>query len=164
MNIVLVVFAFLFLIAGLLGSVVPVIPGPPLSYLGLLLLQWSGFGGFSIVFLAAWGVITAAITIMDNFLPAWLTKRFGGSRKAVIGSVLGLILGMIFFAPYGIIIGSFLGALAGELLNNKIANNNAGFGKALKVAFGAFLAFIVGTGAKLFIGISLLYYAIKAMF
>jgi len=164
MNIVLVVFAFLFLLAGLLGSVIPVIPGPPLSFLGLLLLQWSGYGEFNSAFLTVWAVITAAVTIMDNLLPAWLTKRFGGSRKAVIGSVLGLILGMVFFAPYGIVVGPFLGALAGELLNNKNTNNNAGFDKALKVAFGAFLAFIVGTGAKLFIGISLLYYAVKAVF
>jgi uncharacterized protein len=163
MNIVLVVFAFLFLVAGLFGSVLPVLPGPPLSFLGLLLLQWSGYGNFSPTFLVVWAVITAAVTITDYFLPAWLTKRFGGSRKAVIGSVLGLVLGMIFFAPYGIIAGPFLGALAGELLNNKNNNNNAGFDKALKVALGAFLAFIVGTGAKLFIGISLLYYAVKAV-
>jgi len=100
---------------------------------------------------------------MDYFLPAWLTKRFGGSRKAVIGSVVGLVLGMIFFAPYGIIVGPFLGALAGELLHYKNSGSNDGFGKALKVAFGAFLAFIVGTGAKLFIGIALLYYAVKAV-
>jgi uncharacterized protein YqgC (DUF456 family) len=164
MSIVLIVFAFLFLIVGILGSVIPVIPGPPLSYLGLLLLQWSGFGEFSSAFLIVWAVITAAVTIMDYFLPSWLTKRFGGSRKAVIGSVLGLVLGMIFLSPYGIIIGPFLGALAGEVINNKTANNNAGFDKALKVAFGAFLAFIVGTGAKLFISISMLRYAIKAVF
>jgi len=159
MNIVLVIFAFIFLVAGLLGSVLPVLPGPPLSFLGLLLLQWSGFGKFDPSFLIVWAVITAAVTITDYFLPAWLTKRFGGSRKAVIGSVLGLVLGMVFFAPFGIIIGPFLGALAGELMNDR----KAGFEKALKVAFGAFLAFIVGTGAKLFIGISLLFYAIKAV-
>jgi uncharacterized protein YqgC (DUF456 family) len=164
MNIVLVVFAFLLLIAGLAGSVLPVIPGPPLSYLGLFLLQLSGFGKFSPTFFIVWGVITAGVTIMDYLLPAWLTKRFGGSPKAVIGSVLGLIVGMIFFSPYGVIIGLFLGALAGELINNKIKNNNAGFDKAAKAAFGTFIAFIAGTGAKLFIGILMLSYAVKAVF
>jgi uncharacterized protein YqgC (DUF456 family) len=164
MQIVQIVFSFLFLITGLIGSILPVIPGPPISYLGLLLLQWSGRGDFTVTFLVTWALVTAAVMVMDFFLPAWLTKRFGGSRKAVIGSVLGLITGMVFFAPYGIILGPFLGALAGEVINTKIAKNNAGFGKALKAALGAFVAFIVGTGAKLCICMIMLYYAVKAVF
>jgi len=173
-EIVLVVLAFLFLLAGLLGSVIPALPGPPLSYIGLLLLRWSGYGNFSFTFLLLWGAITAAVMIIDNFLPAWMTKKFGGSRAAVIGSVLGLIAGMLFFAPLGLLIGPFLGALAGELINNRIkAKRNkinstepgsAGNLKALKVAMGAFLAFILGTGAKLIIGSLMIYYAVKAVF
>ena len=170
--------AFLLLLLGLLGSVVPALPGPPLGYVGLLLLQWSGYGGFSSAFLWLWAGITIAVTLMDNFLPAWLTKRFGGSRMAVIGSVLGLIAGMLFFAPTGLIIGPFLGALAGELINNRVTRrkeinsteldagggDSAGNAKALKVAFGAFLAFILGTGAKLIIGALMIYYAVRAVF
>jgi uncharacterized protein YqgC (DUF456 family) len=174
MEIILVILAFLFLLAGLIGSVVPAIPGPPLSYAGLLLLKWSGYAGFSITFLLVWAVITIAVTVMDNFLPAWLTKRFGGSRLAVIGSVLGLVAGMIFFAPIGLIIGPFLGALSGELINNRVKRNKvenidpetaavAPNNNALKVALGAFLAFILGTGAKLIIGSMMIYYAVKAM-
>jgi len=176
MEIILTVVAFLFLVAGLVGSVVPAIPGPPLSYVGLLLLQWSGNGSFSIAFLVLWAVITIAVTVMDNFLPAWMTKRFGGSRMAVIGSVLGIIAGM-FFVPIGLLIGPFLGALAGELINTRVKRkeidsteptaadgNSGGKVKALKVAFGAFLAFIVGTGAKLIIGALMIYYAVKAVF
>jgi uncharacterized protein YqgC (DUF456 family) len=116
--------------------------------------------------------------IIDNFLPAWMTKRFGGSRMAVIGSVVGLIIGMIFFPPIGLILGPFLGALAGELMNNQIQDkrnrpnttepdtgdaNKGGNIKALKVAMGAFLAFIVGTGAKLIICALMIYYAVKAV-
>jgi uncharacterized protein YqgC (DUF456 family) len=164
MTIVLVVLAFLFLVVGLLGSVVPIIPGPPLSYLGLLLLQWSGYGVFDSAFLTVWLVITAAVTIIDYFLPAWLTKKFGGSRLAVIGSVAGLVIGMVFFPPYGIIIGPFFGALAGEVIHNKKNSNDYSINKSLKVAFGAFLAFIVGTGAKLYICLTMLYYAVKAVF
>ena len=178
MNIFLVVLAFIFLLIGLVGSVVPVLPGPPFSYIGLLLLQWSGHGSFSAVFLIVWAVITVVVTVMDYFLPAWLTKKFGGSRAAVLGSVLGLIVGL-FFAPLGMLVGPFLGALAGELINNHIktkrnkinnievdsvGDKNAGNDKALKVALGAFLAFIVGTGAKLIIGSLMMYYAIKAVF
>ena len=174
MEIVLAVAAFLFLLVGLLGSVVPALPGPPLSYAGLLLLQWSGYGGFNSAFLWLWAGITIAVSVMDNFLPAWMTKRFGGSRMAVIGSVLGLLAGMFFFAPLGLIIGPFLGALAGELINIKVKEinstaldatdgNSAGAVKALKAALGAFLAFIVGTGAKLIIGALMIYYAVKAV-
>jgi uncharacterized protein YqgC (DUF456 family) len=142
---------------------------------GLLVLQWSGYAGFNVTFLLVWAAITIAVTVMDNFLPAWMTKKFGGSRFAVIGSVLGLVAGMIFFAPIGLIAGPFLGALTGELINNrikrkKIENNDpdtavvAHNNNALKVAFGAFLAFILGTGAKLIIGSMMIYYAVKAVF
>jgi len=180
MEIVLIVLAFLLLIAGLSGSVVPAIPGPPLSYVGLLLLQWSGRGNFSLVFMLIWAGITVAVTVMDNLLPALMTKKFGGSRIAIAGSVLGLIIGMIFFAPIGLLVGPFLGALAGELLYNRIQmkriikNNNVNGEnvydnydsnvKALKVALGAFLAFILGTGAKLIVGALMIYYAVNAVF
>jgi uncharacterized protein YqgC (DUF456 family) len=179
MQIVLVVLAFLFLLTGLLGSVIPALPGPPLSFIGLLLIKWSGHGEFSFVFLAVWAAITLAVMIIDNFLPAWMTKRFGGSRAAVFGSVVGLILGMIFFAPLGLLIGPFLGALVGELINDRIqtkrAESNSGEAgsaviksggkvKALKVALGAFFAFILGTGIKLIIGSLMIYYAVKAVF
>jgi len=177
MEILLVIVAFLFLLAGLLGSIVPGLPGPPLGYAGLLLLQFSGHGGFAPAFLWAWAGITVAVTIADNILPAWMTKRFGGSRLAVIGSVVGLVIGMVFFAPIGLLLGPFLGALAGELINNhaqakKSEINDAEFGaaavaashkNALKVAFGAFLAFILGTGAKLLIGSLMIFFAVRAL-
>jgi len=177
MEIILVVLAFLLLLAGLLGSIVPVIPGPPLGFVGLLLLQWSGHGEFSAAFLWVWAGIAVAITVMDNILPAWMTKRFGGSRMAVIGSVIGLVAGMVFFAPIGLLAGPFLGALAGELLNNRILAGRSAVGgtkfdthakaarnvKALKVAFGAFLAFILGTGAKMIVGFIMIFYAVRAV-
>jgi uncharacterized protein YqgC (DUF456 family) len=167
MEIALVVSAFLLLLIGLLGTVVPVIPGPPLSYIGLLLLQWSGHGGFSTTFLLLWAVLTIAVVVMDYFLPALFTKRFGGSRIAVVGSVLGLIIGIIFFAPTGVIIGPFLGAFTGEMINYRFqkrsSDTNIPFFKSLKVALGAFLAFILGTGAKLIICMLMIYYAIRAL-
>jgi len=158
MEIVLVVLAFLFLLAGFLGAIIPVIPGPPLSYAGLLLLQWSGYGNFTFAFLCVLAVITLVVTLGDSFLPAWMTQRFGGSRSAAVGSFLGLIAGMFFFPPIGLIIGSFLGALIGELRHNRDDKD-----KALKVAFGAFLAFILSTGAKLILSAVMIYYAVMAM-
>jgi uncharacterized protein YqgC (DUF456 family) len=158
MGILLVILAFLFLLIGLLGTIVPAIPGPPLSYIGLLLLQWSGYGGFSSTFLWVWAAITVAVMIMDYILPVWFTKRFGGSRLAVIGSVVGLIIGMIFFTPIGLIIGPFLGALVGEWIHNHSCNI-----KTFKVALGVFLAFILGTGAKLIVCLLMIYFAVRAM-
>ncbi|MCL2381580.1 MAG: DUF456 domain-containing protein [Treponema sp.] len=158
MDIVLVILAFVLLAAGLLGAVVPVLPGPPLGYAGLLVLQWSGHGGFSAAFLLVWAGIAAAVTVMDYVLPSFMTRRFGGSRAASIGSFLGLLAGMFLFPPAGLILGSFLGALAGELIHN--SGNGA---KALKVALGAFIAFLAGSGAKLVVGGVMLFYAVRAL-
>ena len=154
----MIILAFLLLLIGLLGSIVPILPGPPLSYIGLLLMQWSKYGGFTASFLWFWGVVTVIVTITDYFLPALMVHKFGGSRWATTGSILGLLIGMVFFPPFGLIVGSFVGALAGELFNNHI--NSA---KAFKVSTGAFLAFLFGTSAKMITSSMMMFYAIKKM-
>ena len=158
MEILLVILAFLLLAAGILGAVIPVIPGLPLSYAGLLVLQWSGYGSFSNTFLWVWAGIAVAITIADYFLPSKLVKKFGGSKAASIGSILGLLAGIFIFPPLGIIVGPFIGAFLGELIFNK-ANGN----KAFKIACAAFLAFLIGTGAKLIASSLMLFFAIRAV-
>ena len=158
MEIVLVILAFVLLAAGILGVVLPMLPGPPLSFLGLLVLQFSGYGGFSTAFLVIWALIAAIVTVMDYILPSIMTKRFGGSRAASIGSFVGLVAGIFLFPPWGLIIGPFAGALIGELVFQR-SNGE----KALKAAFGAFLAFIVGSGVKLIACSMMLFYAIRAM-
>jgi len=158
MGIVLIILAFVLLVIGIIGAVVPVLPGPPLSFIGLLLVQWSGYGGFTPVFLWVWAGITVLITVMDYVLPSLLARRFGGSRAAAIGSFIGLVIGLFFFPPWGMIVGTFLGALVGELIHNR--DNTA---QAFKAACGALLAFIAGSGAKLIASSIMLYYAIKAV-
>jgi len=157
MEIILLVLAFALLLAGFLGAVIPILPGPPLSYAGLLLLQWSGYGRFTSPFLWLWFGITVIVTVIDYILPSLLTKQFGGSRYASVGAFLGLLAGIFFFPPLGLIAGPFLGAFAGELIYNR-ANGL----KAFIVALGAFFAFIVGTGAKLIVSGMMLFYAVKA--
>ena len=164
MEIVLVIIAFVLFVVGILGALIPALPGPPLSYAGLILLQWSGYIGpgirrFSVPFLLIWAGITVVVTIMDYVLPSIMTKSFGGSRAASIGSLLGLLAGIFFFPPWGLIIGPFFGAFFGELIHNR-----ADGARAFVVALGAFLAFIVGTGAKLIVSSMMLYFAVKAMF
>ena len=158
MEILLVILAFVLLAAGILGVILPILPGPTLSFAGLLVLRFSGYGKFSTVFLVIWALIAIFVTVMDYILPSIMTKRFGGSRAASIGAFLGLLVGVFFFAPWGLIIGPFLGALAGELIFQRST-----CAKALKAALGAFLAFIVGSGIKLTACSLMLYFAIRAL-
>jgi len=157
-ELLLLILAFLLLLMGLIGSIVPMLPGPPLSFAGLLLLQWSGYGGFPSGFLWLWAAITVTVTMADHFLPVLMTRQFGGSRSATIGSLLGVLVGIFVFPPIGMIVGPFLGALVGELIHNRTDS-----ARALKVALGAFLAFFLGSGAKLIVSSVMLFYAIKAM-
>lgn len=159
MSIVWIVLAFACLLAGIAGCIVPVLPGPPLSYAALWLMKWSGTADFDGRFLLLWGIVTLAVTVADYLLPAWLSKRFGGSKYAATGSLVGLLAGMFFFPPLGPVAGAFLGALAGELLYD-----SSDTGKAFKAACGAFVAFLLGTGLKLGASLAMGFYVVKALF
>ncbi len=159
MSIVWIVLAFVCLLAGIAGCIVPVLPGPPLSYAALWLMKWSGTADFDGRFLLLWGIVTLAVTVADYLLPAWLSKRFGGSKYAATGSLVGLLAGMIFFPPLGPVAGAFLGALAGELLYD-----SSDTGKALRAACGAFVAFLLGTGLKLGASLAMGFYVVRALF
>jgi hypothetical protein len=143
MDILLAFLAASFILVGFFGSILPVLPGPPLSWIGLLLLHFSRFADFSTRFLAVSFVVMAVIAALDYFIPIWGAKRFGGTRSGVIGSTVGLIIGL-FFMPLGVVAGPFLGALIGELLH---APNERK--RALKSAIGSFIGFLLGTGLKL---------------
>lgn len=143
MDIVLALAATLLVLTGIAGCVIPGLPGPPMTYCALLLTACCGFGHYSLSFLLGWGVATAAITALDYILPAWVTRRAGGSRLAAWGAVAGVFIGLMFM-PLGVVLGPFFGALAGELIHD----SSDGV-RALRVAFGALLSFIIGTGAKL---------------
>ncbi len=135
----------LLIIVGLVGCIAPVIPGPPLSYLGLLLLQLKEDPPFSLTFMLILAGVTAFVTIIDYMLPVWGAKKFGAGKWGTWGSVIGLILGFFIFPPLGIFILPFFGALVGELLAGKKGM------VALKASFGVFLGFIFGTLAKLIV-------------
>ena len=115
MDIVLIVLGAICLLIGLLGSVLPVLPGVPLSYLGLWLLHWTDRASFSWQFLTVWAVVVVVIQVLDYFIPAWGTKKFGGTKWGVWGSTIGLLLGFL-MGPLGIVLGPFVGAVVGELL------------------------------------------------
>lgn len=143
MDVLLAILAALLLLIGFFGSVLPVLPGPPLSWVGLLLLHFSKYTSFSGTFLLVSFLVMAAVTALDYFIPIWGTKRFGGSKSGVIGSAIGLLVGLLFL-PLGIIAGPFVGAVVGELMNDPKETR-----RALKSATGSFVGFLLGTGLKL---------------
>lgn len=128
---------------GLAGTVVPILPGAPLAWLGLFLSYFSSYNEISIFCLILTAVFAVAVSVLDNFCPTFMTKKFGGSKAAVTGSAIGLIIGF-FVGPWGIVFGPFFGALVGELTHTK-----GKFEGVLKSAFGAFVGFLLGTGLKI---------------
>ncbi|MCH5329367.1 MAG: DUF456 domain-containing protein [Alistipes sp.] len=158
MDVFLSILAVLLGITGMIGSVVPVIPGVILSFAGLLCTFFCSTSQTAPATVWIWFAVTAVVSIVDYFLPAYLTKLFGGSRAAVIGATIGLIVG-IFFTPVGMILGTFLGAVIGELLHN-----HDDIGRAIKAGAGSFLSFIVGSGIKLIAAIGMFFYICRDVF
>lgn len=156
MEIFLIIMAGILLLVGLLGSLLPVLPGIPLSYVGIILLQLTDRVQFSSRFLIVWGIIVVVIQVLDYFIPAWGAKRFGGSRLGIWGSIVGMIVGFA-FGPWGIVLGPFVGAMLGELMAGKRSDH------ALRAAFGTFIGLIVGTVAKLVVAAMLIYYYAEAL-
>lgn len=131
-----------FILTGFISSFLPVLPGPPLGYVGLLLLQFTEPAPFTIQFLVIWALIVIVIMILDNVIPAWGTKKFGGSPYGVWGSIIGLVVGIFFFPPLGMIVGPLIGAFVGELIAGKTSD------RALRSAMGSFAGFLAGTLIK----------------
>ncbi|PIF02393.1 MAG: hypothetical protein CR996_00495 [Draconibacterium sp.] len=157
MDYVLIGFGFLFIVAGLIGCLLPILPGPPLSYIGLLLLHFTKRYDFSGRFLIIWAIITIVVFLLDYFIPIWGTKKFGGSKRGIWGSIIGLIIGFFFFPPLGIILGPFIGAVIGEFSSGKDSAS------ALKSGFGSFVGFLVGTVLKLVASGVMMWHFIKML-
>jgi len=148
MDILLVCIGFLLIIGGIIGSFIPILPGPITSWFGLLLLHLTNAVPMSYTLLVITLILALAIFILDYFIPAMGAKRFGGSRYGVIGTTIGLVIGILFFPPFGIIIGPFFGALIGELLHGKKTDSamKAAFGSLLGLLTSVFIKFIVAFG------------------
>lgn len=147
MEIFLVILGVLLMILGILGSFLPVIPGPLTSWVGLLVLHFTEGVQLSTTFLVVTSIVAVFIYVLDYIIPAIGTKRFGGSKEGMIGTTLGLVVGIITPIPLGIVIGPFAGALIGEMVHRNDIN------KAMKAAFGSFLGFIASTFLKFIVAI-----------
>ena len=153
----LLILSLVLIIFGILGCVLPVIPGPPLSFLGILAVHFTKFAHFNSKILIIAALFAIIVTILDYIVPVWGTKKFGGSKYGTWGATIGLIVGL-FFSPFSaflsILLGPFFGAVIGEIIGGK---NSA---EAFKAGLGAFLGFLMGVGMKLFvsIGIAIIYF------
>lgn len=154
-----IIFYFLgviFVILGFLGCILPILPGLPLSYIGILFLHFTSQVQFSTSFLIGWLIVVLVIQLLDYILPIWGTKQFGGTKYGVKGSAFGLILGLL-FSPWGIILGPFIGAVIGEIIGGKE------FSIALKSGFGSFIGFLVGTLTKFIVAGILAFFVFKEL-
>ncbi len=157
-DVLLIILAGILLFVGLAGCILPIIPGPPISFAGLLVLQATEKVDFSGNFLTIMFLLAAVVTVLDYVIPVWGTKKYGGTRAGVIGSTIGLIIGLFVFPPFGIIIGPFVGAIVGEMINKD------DFNKAVKSGIGSFIGFLLGTGIKLVVSSVMVYYYFKEVF
>ena len=149
MDILLTLIGIIFMIMGIIGSFLPVLPGPPMSWIGLLLLYLTQSVPNDWWFLSITLIVALAVFALDYIIPALGTKKFGGSKYGVIGTTVGLLVAIFFpiLGVFGIIIWPFVGALVGELINKTDSTT------ALKAAFGSLLGFLTGTFLKFIVAI-----------
>ena len=153
---ILLVLGILFMLIGIIGCLVPVLPGPPLSFLGLIFLHLTRFGQFSASTLIILGSISVIVTLLDYIVPVWGTKKFGGSKYGTKGAIVGLIVGF-FLGPLGIVLGPLIGAFVGEMIFKDDLNY------AFKAGFGSLLGFLTGIGLKLAASFVMTFYFVKEL-
>ncbi len=157
MDIALLVIAGVLMIIGIIGCIVPGLPGVPISYIGMLVAQGSSYVDFPWWTLTIWAIVTIVVSILDYVVPAWGTKRYGGTKYGMWGSTIGVFVGL-FIGPWGIFIGPFVGAIIGELIGGKEGI------EVLKAGWGSFLGLMCGMLLKIICSVWMLVLLIIAIF
>ena len=143
MDVILLALGLTCMIIGILGSFLPVLPGPPISWIGILLIYLTEAVPINYWILTIGFLVAVTTAVLDYIIPAKGTKQFGGSSYGVWGTNIGLIVGIFAPIPFGFIIGPFVGAFIGEMIFNSSDKN-----RALKAATGSFLGFLASTFMK----------------
>ena len=153
-----IIIGALLILLGLAGCVLPVLPGPSLSFVGLLLLALINhfLPPLTPTLIIVMAIITLAVTVAEYILPLVNAKRYGASKWGIWGSVLGMAIG-IFFSPFGMLLGAFIGAVAVEWLVQKEK------GRAIKAGWGVFIGSLVGTALKLGASGMMTYYFVRGL-
>ena len=154
----LIILGLLAAVSGIAGSILPVIPGPPLSFLALILISFAkDWEPFSTVFLVIMACAMVVLSFLEYILPAGAARRYGASKTGFWGSIGGLIVGIFFFPPWGMILGAIVGALAGELIAGKSGK------EALRAGWGVLIGNLIVIGLKLAYSGIILFFLIKEM-
>ena len=158
MTITLIILGLLVALLGIIGCILPIIPGPPLSYASLFILSIAkNWEPFNSTFLIIMGGLLIVVSVVDYVFPAMGAKRYGASKTAIWYSIVGMLVGVFFVPPWGMFIGAFAGAVIGELVFGKKGK------ESLKAGWGIFIGTIASIGVKLaFCGVVLFFY-VKAL-
>jgi hypothetical protein len=152
MDNLLVVVGFVLSIIGVIGCILPGIPGPPLNLVALILIKIAYPDQVSWLVLILFGFLTLAVTILDYAIPLMGGNLFKASKSGIVGSTIGMIIGIFFFAPFGMFVGLTLGALIGELVSGKSKF------QAAKAGAGIFILSIAVIILKLGISLTMSFY------
>ena len=156
---VLILLGIICTVVGIIGCIFPTIPGPPLSYAALILLQLAKEEPvFSKSFLVRFAVFTIIVSLIDYFLPLLGAKLYGTTKYGIWGAIIGMIAGIIFFPPFGMILGIFIGAIVGELIAGK--ENSM----ALKAGMVTFIGSITAVFIKLSLSLVMAFYFFTFIF
>lgn len=156
---ILFFIAVLVALAGIVGCLLPVLPGPALSFVALLIVELAKNGeAFSTTFLVIMGAAAVLMTVLDYVVSMAGAKKYGASKFGLWGSVIGMLIGLVFFPPLGIFVGALLGAIAGEVVTGKKAK------EALRVGWGVFIGNLTGIVLKLAYCLTALAVCIWGMF
>jgi len=157
-EIVITIVGLLLVILGLVGSVLPILPGPPLGFAGLLLMALVRHFSEPLtpILILVLALATLGVILFDYLLPVLMSKKYGASKWGVWGSVIGMIVGL-FFSPLGALLGAFVGAVVGEWIGHRKQR------KALKAGFGVVLGSLLGTVLKLGLSGLMLWYSVRAL-
>lgn len=156
MEILFIICAFLLIVLGIIGCIMPMLPGTPLSYAGIILLHFTESVYFSTTQLITWLILVIILQVLDYITPMLGSKYSGGTEYGNRGCIAGTIVGL-FFMPWGIILGPFFGAVIGEMLGGR------DFEHALRAGIGSMIGFVLGTLLKIIVGFYFLYEAIAAI-
>jgi uncharacterized protein YqgC (DUF456 family) len=157
MDLFLLIISILFILAGFAGCFLPILPGPPLTLISLVLIKFTHYGGnITWLWIGIFTVLVLIATLLEYFIQAISVKNAGGSSAGVIGAAAGVLIGL-FFMPFGIILCPLLGAFIGEMIAMSSVK------KSLKAAFATFLGFLLGVGIKFIICIWIFVYFIISL-
>ncbi|MFC2133606.1 DUF456 domain-containing protein [Bacteroidota bacterium] len=157
MDILVLIIGFLLTVAGVIGCIIPALPGPPFNLVALILLQISFPDTFRGNMLIIFTSLTLIVTGLDYVLPLIGAEKFGVSKYGVIGSFTGMIVGL-FFTPVGMILGLILGAVIGELAAGKKET------EALKAGVISFMLGIFMMLLKFSLSVVMTYYFLQEVY